>query len=73
MLPFRKILCSTDFSEASYEALKAADELAIQFAAELYLVNVVAPIPVAPAVGTARPTATQKTNSRRPLVSLKCG
>jgi nucleotide-binding universal stress UspA family protein len=45
MLPFKKILCPTDFSEPSYEALKAANELALHFSSELYLVYVVAPIP----------------------------
>jgi len=45
MLPFKKILCPTDFSEPSYQALKAANELALHFSAELYLVHVVAPIP----------------------------
>ena len=47
MLPIRKILCPTDFSEPSYEALKAAEELTLYFSAELYLVNVVNPIPAA--------------------------
>ena len=41
MLPFKKILYPTDFSEASYEALKAANELALHFSTELYLVHVV--------------------------------
>jgi nucleotide-binding universal stress UspA family protein len=45
MLKFKKILCPTDFSEPSYEALKVAEELAIQFSGELYLVNVISPIP----------------------------
>jgi nucleotide-binding universal stress UspA family protein len=45
MLPLKKILCPTDFSEASYEGLKAADELALHFSAELCLIHVVAPIP----------------------------
>jgi len=31
MLPFRKILCPTDFSEPSYEAIKVASELASHF------------------------------------------
>ena len=44
MLPFKKILCPTDFSEASYEALKAANELALHFSAELYLIHIVSPI-----------------------------
>jgi nucleotide-binding universal stress UspA family protein len=45
MIPFQKILCPTDFSEPSCEAIKAANELALHFAAELSIVNVVAPIP----------------------------
>ncbi len=47
MLPFKKILCPTDFSEASYQALAAAQELALHFAAELLLVHVVPPVPAA--------------------------
>ena len=43
MLPFKKILYPTDFSEPSYEALKAANELALHFSAELCLVHVVSP------------------------------
>jgi len=45
MIPFKKIICPTDFSEPSYEGVKAANELAVHFSAELILVNVVAPIP----------------------------
>lgn len=41
MLPLKKILLPTDFSDASYEALEAAQTLALHFSAELYLVNVV--------------------------------
>jgi hypothetical protein len=37
MLPFKKILCPTDFSDPSYESLKAAAELAGHFAGDLYL------------------------------------
>ena len=44
MLPFKKILYPTDFSEASYEALKAANELALHFSAELCLVHIVSPV-----------------------------
>ena len=44
MLPFKRILYPTDFSEASYEALKAANELALHFSAELCLVHVVSPV-----------------------------
>ena len=48
MLPVKKILCPTDFSEPSYAALKVADEMAVHFTAELLLVHVVTPIPVIP-------------------------
>jgi nucleotide-binding universal stress UspA family protein len=40
MLPIKKILCPTDFSEASYKALTAANELALHCCAELYLVHI---------------------------------
>jgi nucleotide-binding universal stress UspA family protein len=49
MLPVKKILCPTDFSEPSFEGLKAADELASHFSAELFLVHVIASVPVASA------------------------
>jgi universal stress protein A len=39
MLPFRRILVTTDFSETSIEALPAACELARHFDAELLLVH----------------------------------
>jgi nucleotide-binding universal stress UspA family protein len=45
MLPLRKILCPTDFSEPSFEALKIVNELAMHFSAEILLVHVVPPIP----------------------------
>jgi len=44
MLPIRKILCSTDFSEPSFKGVAAADELAAHFGAELVLITVVTPI-----------------------------
>ncbi len=46
MLPFKKILCPTDFSEPSYEALQVANELALHFSSELLVVHVVAPVPI---------------------------
>jgi len=46
MLPVKKILCPTDFSEPSYEALKVANELALNFSAELLLIHVINPIPI---------------------------
>jgi nucleotide-binding universal stress UspA family protein len=45
MIPIKKILVPTDFSEPSHEALKVADELAAHFRADLILLNVVAPPP----------------------------
>jgi nucleotide-binding universal stress UspA family protein len=48
MLPFKKILCPTDFSEPSYEAIKAAGELASHFGSELCIVHVIAPVPMIP-------------------------
>jgi universal stress protein A len=41
MLPLKKILCPTDFSEPSYAALGHAVELAAHFDAELCLLHVV--------------------------------
>jgi nucleotide-binding universal stress UspA family protein len=40
MLPLRKILCPTDFSEPSLHALRHACELAAHFGAELHLMHV---------------------------------
>jgi nucleotide-binding universal stress UspA family protein len=47
MLRFKKILCPTDFSEPSYGALRAANELALHFSGELYLVHVISKLPMA--------------------------
>lgn len=48
MSPIRKLLCPTDFSEPSYEAIKTAGELAFHFGAELCLLHVVPPLPALP-------------------------
>ena len=45
MLPYKKILCPTDFSEAAFAALKHAEELARHFAAELIVAHVIPPLP----------------------------
>ena len=45
MLLITHILCPTDFSESSYEALFAACELAALFRSEISVLHVVAPIP----------------------------
>jgi nucleotide-binding universal stress UspA family protein len=57
MLPLETIVCSTDFSEASYEGVKAANELAEHFSAELVLVHVIASIPTMIVAGPAAPSA----------------
>jgi nucleotide-binding universal stress UspA family protein len=54
MLPLKKIVCPTDFSEPADEGLKIAGELATEFFAEILLVNVVAPLPTVH--GGAAPT-----------------
>ncbi len=45
MLPFKRILCPTDFSEPALVALKRAEELARHFSAELLVVHAVPEIP----------------------------
>jgi nucleotide-binding universal stress UspA family protein len=45
LLPVKKILWPTDFSDCSYAALRNASELARQFDAELCLLHVVPPLP----------------------------
>jgi nucleotide-binding universal stress UspA family protein len=54
MLPIKKILCPTDFSEPSYVGLDAASEMALLFTSPLILVHVVSPMPTMP--GAAAPT-----------------
>jgi nucleotide-binding universal stress UspA family protein len=53
VLTVKKILCPTDFSEASKRALSLAVPIAEKFDAQIYLVHVVPTIPAAPSV-TAR-------------------
>jgi nucleotide-binding universal stress UspA family protein len=48
MLPIKKIVCPTDFSEASHEAINAAGELAFHFGSELCVLHVVSPVPLVP-------------------------
>ncbi len=47
LLPFRKILYPTDFSDPSCTGVRAAAELAAHFDAELIVLHVVSPIPIA--------------------------
>jgi nucleotide-binding universal stress UspA family protein len=55
MLPIKKIISPTDFSELSDLGLKAAMEMAEHFSAELLVVHVVAPLSAAAA--SAAPAA----------------
>lgn len=57
MLPFKRILCPTDFSKHSIRALQAAVELARRFESELLVLNVVSPVPLAQALMTSQPGA----------------
>ncbi|MBN1103127.1 MAG: universal stress protein [Deltaproteobacteria bacterium] len=45
MLPIKNILCPTDLSDPSFEALEAACELALHFSSMLIVIHVVPPIP----------------------------
>lgn len=45
MLPFKRILCPTDFSGPSFKAIEMGGELARLFHAELFLLHVIPPIP----------------------------
>jgi nucleotide-binding universal stress UspA family protein len=46
MLPVKRILCPTDFSEPSLEAVKAAAELAEHFSSQICLLYVVPTTPL---------------------------
>ena len=48
MFPFKKILCPTDFSEASYCGIKLGGEMAMNHGSEIIIVNVHKPIPKLP-------------------------
>jgi nucleotide-binding universal stress UspA family protein len=58
MLPLKKILAPTDFSEPSFKGLRVANELAEHFAAELIVVNVVSPVHFVTPPGPAAASAT---------------
>jgi nucleotide-binding universal stress UspA family protein len=45
MIAFRHILCPTDFSPPSFQALETAVDLARYFSAELWVMHVIAPAP----------------------------
>jgi nucleotide-binding universal stress UspA family protein len=57
LFPIKKILCTTDFSEASYAGIEAANEMALKDSAGVILVHVAAPVPVLGAPHHATPVA----------------
>jgi len=46
MIPFKKIVCPSDFSDPSFNALTMANQLAMSLDAELYVVHIVSSIPL---------------------------
>ena len=48
MFPFKKILCPTDFSEASLCGIKMGNDMADKYGSEIIIVNVHKPIPKLP-------------------------
>ena len=48
MVTVQRILCPTDFSKPSNEAVRVASDLASQFSAELVLLHVLTPFPTLP-------------------------
>lgn len=59
MLSVQKLLVPTDFSEPSFRGVKAADELARHFGAELLMINVVSMSQFVPPSGPPVPTGYQ--------------
>ena len=60
MLPLKKIICPTDFSDSAHEAVRVAAELASHFGAEMLLLHVVVP-------GSAVPPAVEVPPVNLPL------
>ena len=51
MLPLKKIISPTDFSEPSFEGLRTAVELSEKCSAELFIMHVVSPAPIVAGIG----------------------
>lgn len=60
MLPIKKILCPTDFSEPSFKGIEVAKEFAEYFSAKLNLINVVTPVYPVGAPGIPASYATEE-------------
>jgi nucleotide-binding universal stress UspA family protein len=76
MLPIKKIVCPTDFSDPADEGLKVAREFAEHFSAELILVHIILPGPIVP--GVAEPgfhipavLKSMQENAEKKLADLK--
>jgi len=52
MLPIRKLMATTDFSEPARKGILVANELAVHFGADLFLVHVIPPSHFVPPAGT---------------------
>jgi len=70
MLPLKKILYPTDFSEASYEALKVANELAVHFSAELWVIHAISPFATATSPAGFSPIAEMERAAQTSLEEL---
>jgi len=53
MLPIRKLIVTTDFSDPARRGILAANELAVHFGADLFVVHVIPPSHFVPPTGTA--------------------
>ncbi len=67
MLPIKKILSPTDFSDPSLAGVRAAGELAEKFDAKILLVHAVAPIPSPTFAAAPQPTSFDVPVYRRAL------
>ncbi len=56
MFPYKKILCPTDFSDASYKALEEAKNISQILSADLLVLHVIGPIPPAGIYSDVTPT-----------------
>lgn len=70
-MTFQKILCPTDFSEASYEGLRQAIELAADGTTEICVLHVEASNTMVPLAGYA-PTARSEADHRAETVKNLC-
>jgi len=73
MLPVRKILCPTDFSEPSRQAANEALELAQHFGAEVLLLHVipyVPPLPPEPFVNPSMPSDRERQEAAQKTLTI---